>query len=83
MVFELHDLCIFCLLKAVIPAGVTNMFPFLLVINYIHHSGSFEVLEAEVKCHLSVGPARMVPRASNKHYSACAGPISVSFMYIT
>ena len=49
----------------------------------IHHSGSFEVLQAKVKCHLSVGTARPVPRALNKHYSARGGPINVSFMYIT
>ena len=76
-------MCIVCLLKEVTPAWVTNTFPFLLVIDYIHRSGSFEVLRAKVKCLLSVGPARPVPRALNKHYSARGGPINVSFMYIT
>ena len=56
---------------------------FLLVIDYIHRSGSFEVLQAKVKCLLSVGSARPVPRALNKHYSARGGPINVSFMYTT
>ena len=83
MVFELHDMRIFCLLKAATPAWVTNTVSFTLVINYIHRSGSFEVLQAKVKCHLSVGLARPVPRALNKHYSARGGPINVSFMYIT
>ena len=46
VVFELHDMRMVCLLKAATPAWVTNTFPFLLVINYIHHSGSFEVLQA-------------------------------------
>ena len=32
---------------------------------------------------ISVGPARPVPRALNKHYSARGGPIIFSFMYIT
>ena len=74
---------IVCLLKEVTPAWVTNTFPFLLVIDYIHRSGSFEALRAKVKCLLSVRPARPVPRALNKHYSARGGPINVSFMYIT
>ena len=83
MVPELHDMRIVCLLKAVTPAWVRNTVSFTLVINYIHHSGSFEVLQAKVKCHSSVGPARPVPRALNKHYSVRGGPINVSFMYIT
>ena len=83
MVFELHDMRIVCLLKAVAPAWVTNMVLFLLLFDYIHHSGSFEVLQAKVKCHLSIGPARPVPRALNKHYSARGVSIDVSFMYIT
>ena len=83
MVFELHDMRIVCLLKAVTPLWVINMVSFTLVINYIHHSGSFEILQAKVKCHLSVGPARPVPRALNKHYSARDGSINVSFVYIT
>ena len=83
MVFELHDMRIVCLLKAVTPAWVTNMVPFTLLIDYIHHSGSFEVLQAKVKCLLSVGPVRPVPRALNKYYSARGGLINVSFMYIT
>ena len=72
-----------CLLKAATPAWVTNTVSFTLLIDYIHHSGSFEVLQAKVKCHSSVGPARPVPRALNKHYSARGGPINVYFMYIT
>ena len=83
MVFELHDMRIVCLLKAATPAWVTNTVSFLLAIDYIHFSGPFEVLQAKVKCNLSVGPARPVPRALNKHYSARGGPINVSFMYIT
>ena len=72
-----------CLLKAATPAWVTNTVSFTLKIDYIHHSGSFDILQVKVKCHLSVGPARPVPRALNKHYSARGGPIYVSFMYIT
>ena len=83
MVFELHDVRIVCLLKAATPAWVINTVSFTLVINYIHRSGSFEVLQAKVKCHLSVGPACPVPRALNKHYSARGELINVSFMYIT
>ena len=83
MVPELHDMRIICLLKTVTPAWVTSTVSFLLVIDYIHHSGSSDVLQAKVKCHLSVGLARPVPRALNKHYSARGGPINVSFMYIT
>ena len=67
MVPELHPMRIVCLLKAVTPAWVTNTVPFLLVIDYIHCSGSFEVLQAKIKCHLWVGPARLFPRALNKH----------------
>ena len=83
MVTELHDMRIFCLLKAATAAWVINTIPFTIAINYIHHSGSFDILQAKVKCHLSVGPARPVPRALNKHYSARGEPIYVSFMYIT
>ena len=83
MVFELHDMRIVYLLKAVTPAWVINTVSFLLVIDYTHYSGSFDILQAKVKCHLSVGPARPVPRALNKHYFARGGPITVSFMYFT
>ena len=83
MVFQLHDMRIVCLLKAVTPAWVASTVPFLLSIDYIRYSGPFEVLQAKVKCHLSVGPARPVPRALNKHYSARGVSIDVSFMYIT
>ena len=83
MVFELHDMRMICLLKAATPAWVTNTVSFTLLIDYIHHSGSFEVLQAKVECLLSVGPARPVPSALNKHYSARGGPINVSFMYTT
>ena len=75
MVFELHDMRIVCLLKAVTPAWVANTVPFLLSIDYIRYSGPFEVLQAKVKCHLSV--------RLNKHYSARGVSIDVSFMYIT
>ena len=83
IVFELNDMRIFCLLKAATPAWVRITVPFLLPIDYIRSSGSFEVLQAKVKCLLSVGPARPVPRALTKHYSARGEPINVSFMYIT
>ena len=80
---ELHDMRIICLHKAFTPAWVINTVSFTLKIGYIHHSGSFEILQANVKCHLSVGPVRPVPRVLNKHYSARGGSIHVSFMYIT
>ena len=83
MVFELYDMRIVCLLKAVTHMWVINTVSFTLVINYIHHSGSFDILQDKVKCHLSVGPLRPVPRALNKHYSARGEPNIVSFMYIT
>ena len=51
---------IVCLLKAVTPAWTTNMVPFTLLIDYMYYSGSFEVLQAKVKCLLSVGLARPV-----------------------
>ena len=41
------------------------------------------MLQAKVKCHLSVGPVRPVPRALNKQYSARGVSIDVSCMYIT
>ena len=80
---ELHDVRIVCLLKAVTPAWVMNTDPFTIAINYIRYSGSFDILQAKVKCHLSLGPVRPIPRALNKHYSARGGSINVSFMYIT
>ena len=83
IVFELHDMRMICLLKAVTPAWVRNTVSFTLQIDYTHYSGPFEVLQAKVKCLLSVGPVRPVPRALNKHYSARGGSINVSFMYIT
>ena len=55
----------------------------VLITNYTRYSGSFEVLQAKVKCLLSVAPAHPVPRALNKHYPARGGSINVSFMYIT
>ena len=72
-----------CLLKAATPAWGINTIPFLLVIDYICYHSSFEVLQAEVKCQNSVGPARPDPLALNKHYPARGGPINVSAMYIT
>ena len=53
---------IVCLLKAVTPAWVMNTDPFTIAINYIRYSGSFDILQPKVKCHLSVGPVRPVPR---------------------
>ena len=82
MVPELHDMRIVCLLEAVTPAWVTNTVS-VITIDYIHHSGSFDILQAKVKCPLSVGPSRPVLRALNKHYSSRGGPINVPFMYIT
>ena len=82
MVFALHDLRMVCLLRAVTPSWVTKTVPFLLVIDYTRYSGSFEILQAKVQCHLSVGPARPVARALNKHFSTRGGPSNVSFMYI-
>ena len=79
-VFELHDRRIVCLLEAATPAWVTNTVSFTLIIDYIHHSGSFDILQAKVKCHLSVGSARPVPRALNNHYSARGGPINVFYL---
>ena len=72
-----------CFLKAVTPAWVTNTVSFTLKIDYIHHSGSFEILQAKVKCLLSVVFVRPVPRVLNKHYSARGGSVNVSVMYIT
>ena len=84
MVHELHEMRnLRHLLKAVTPAWVTNTVSFIIAIDYIPHSGSLDILQAKVKCHLSVGPARPVPRALNKHYSPRGGPNNVSFMYIT
>ena len=83
MVPELHAMRMVCLLKAVNHAWVTNTIPFLLVIDYILYYGSFEVLQAKVKCHLSIGPASPVPLALNKHYSARYGPINVCLINIT
>ena len=82
MIPELHAMRMVCSLKAVTTAWVTITVP-LFVIDYNRYNGSFEVLQAKVKRHISVGPARPAPRALNKHYSARGGPINVSFMYIT
>ena len=65
MVPELHDVRIICLLEAVTPAWTTNTVSFIIAIDCIHYSGSFDILQARVKCLLSVGPARPVPRALN------------------
>ena len=56
MVPELHDMRIVCLLKAVTPAWVTYTIPFLLVIDYIHHDGSFEILQAKSNVIYQAGP---------------------------
>ena len=79
----LQNMRIVCLLKAATPAWATDTAPFTLVIDYILYFDSIEILQAKVKCLLSVGPARPVPRALNKHYYARGGPINLSFMYIT
>ena len=80
---QVTDMRMVCLLGAVTPAWVTSTVPFLLVIGYIRYSGSFEILQAKVKCHISVGPARPVPRAFIKQYSARGGSINVPLVYIT
>ena len=72
-----------CLLRAVTPSWVTDTVSLTLVIDYILYSDSFGILQAKVKCLLSVGPVRPVPRTVNKHYSARGGPINVYFMYFT
>ena len=59
MVLELHAMRVACLLKTVTPGWVTKRSAFLLVIDYNRRSDSFEVLQAKVKCQLSVGPALM------------------------
>ena len=74
---ELLDMRIIRLLKAFTPAWVINTVSFTLKIGFIHHSGSFEILEANFNV-----PYRSVPRALNKHYSARGEAIHVSFMYI-
>ena len=56
MVFELHDMRIVCLLKAVTPAWVTNTVSFTLKIDFIHYSGSFEILQAKVNVFYRSGP---------------------------
>ena len=56
MVPELHDMRIVCLLKAVTPAWVTNTVSFTLKIDYIHYSGSFEILQAKVNVSYRSGP---------------------------
>ena len=83
MVFEIHDMRIVCLLRAVTPAWVINTVSFTLQIDFTHYSDSLGILQAKVRCPLSIGPVLPVPRALNKHYSARGGPINVSFMYIT
>ena len=75
---EFHAMRIVCLLKAVTPAWVTNAVPFLLVIDCNRYHGSLEVLQAEVKCQLSVEPAP----ALNEQCCARGAPIIVSFMLL-
>ena len=79
VLFELHHMRMVCLLKAITPACVTNTSSLILKIDYTPYSDSFEILQAKVKCHLSVGPARSDPRALTKQYFARAGPISVYY----
>ena len=80
---ELHAMRMVCLLKGATFAWVTNTVSFLLAIDYIRYSSSFEILQAKVRSQLPIGPARPVPRALNKHYSARGESINVSFMYFT
>ena len=54
----------------IIQQWLCTTVPFLLVIDYIRYTGSFDILQAKVKCHLSVGPARPVPRALNKRLAS-------------
>ena len=56
---ELHAMRMICLLRAATPAWVINTTPFLIAINYIRYSGSFDILQAKVKRLLSVGPVRL------------------------
>ena len=56
MVFELHDVRIVCLLKAVTPAWVINTVSFTLIIDYINHSGLFEILQAKFNIVYQSGP---------------------------
>ena len=58
-----------CVPKAVTSACVINTTSFTIAIDCIRYSDSFGILQAKVKCHLSVGPPRPVPRALNKQYS--------------
>ena len=83
MVTELHNMRTVYLLRAITAAWVTNTVSFTLVNDYTLYSGSFEILQAQVKCPFSVGPARPLRRALNKDYSARGGPSNVSFMYVT
>ena len=53
---ELHDVRMICLLKAATPAWVVNTVSLTLKIDYIHHSGSFEVLQAKVNVLYRSGP---------------------------
>ena len=73
---------LFVYLRRLFPHGL-QIVSIALVIDYTHDSVYFEVLQAKVKCHLSVGPARPVPCALNKQNSARPGPVIVSSMYIT
>ena len=73
LVPELQHMRMVCLLQAVTPAWVTNTVSLTIVVDYVRYRGSFEVLQAMVKCLLSVGPAHLVPRTLNKHYFARFG----------
>ena len=57
MVPELHALRMVCLLGAVAPAWVTNTVLFSLVVDFTRYFNPFDILQARVKCQLSVGPA--------------------------
>ena len=56
MVFELRDVHIVCLLKAVTPTWVTNTVPFTIAVNYIRYPNSFEILQAKVEVYYRSGP---------------------------
>ena len=83
LVFELHDMRIFCLLRAVTPWQVINTFPFALAIASFHYYDSSEVLQAKVVRGFVIGPPCPVPRALNKQYSARVDSTAIAFMYFT
>ena len=77
---QLHVMRMVCLVKAVTSSWVSNTVLITLVIDYTRYCDSLEILQAKVKCLLLIEPARPVPRALNKHYSARPSPINVTFI---